>query len=47
MQYFRLGRTEPCWSWIEENGEVGLYLPAAIAQPELELKVVLERPRER
>ncbi|HSJ10164.1 MAG TPA: type VI secretion system baseplate subunit TssK [Longimicrobiales bacterium] len=43
MQYFAIGRTEPCWKAIVDSGEVGLYVPGAIPQPELELKVVLER----
>lgn len=42
MQYFAIGRTDPCWKSIVESGQVGLYVPAAIADPELELKVVLE-----
>jgi type VI secretion system protein ImpJ len=42
MQYFAIGRTDPCWKSIVESGEVGLYVPAAIVEPELELKVVLE-----
>jgi type VI secretion system protein ImpJ len=42
-QYFTLQRTEPCWRSIVESKEVGLYVPAALPDAELELKVVLER----
>jgi type VI secretion system protein ImpJ len=42
MHYFLVTRTDPCWKWIVEGGEVGLYLPGAIRDPEMELKVVLE-----
>jgi type VI secretion system protein ImpJ len=41
--YFALQRTEPCWRSIVDTKEVGLYVPAAIPDAELELKVVLER----
>jgi type VI secretion system protein ImpJ len=42
MQYFAIRRTDPCWKSIVESGEVGIYVPAAIAEPELELKVVMQ-----
>jgi predicted component of type VI protein secretion system len=41
MQYFAIRRTDPCWKSIVDSGEVGVYVPAAIVEPELELKVVL------
>jgi type VI secretion system protein ImpJ len=41
--YFALQRTDPCWRSIVESQEVGLYVPAALPDAELELKVVLER----
>jgi type VI secretion system protein ImpJ len=41
--YFAIRRTEPCWKSLVETREVGLYVPAAIADPELEIKVVPER----
>jgi type VI secretion system protein ImpJ len=44
-QYFAVQRTEPCWQSIVATGEVGLYVPAALPDVELELKVVLERRR--
>lgn len=40
--YFRVGRTEPCWRSIVETGQVGVYVPAAIPEVELELAIVLE-----
>jgi type VI secretion system protein ImpJ len=43
VQYFRLQRTEPCWKSVVDTGEVGLYVPAALPDAEIELKVVLER----
>lgn len=42
-QYFAIRRTEPCWRSIADTGAVGLYVPDSIPQPQLELKVVLER----
>ncbi len=41
-EYFRLRRTEPCWRSIVETGEVGIYVPGAITEPEMELLVVLD-----
>lgn len=43
MHYFLVQRTEPCWKSIVDTGEVGLYVPAAIPEPEVELKVVLAK----
>lgn len=40
--YFALDRTEPCWPSIVETGEVGIYVPAAIPEAELELLVILD-----
>jgi type VI secretion system protein ImpJ len=42
--YFALQRTDPCWRSIVDTKEVGLYVPAAVPEAELELKVVLDRP---
>jgi type VI secretion system protein ImpJ len=41
--YFAIRRSEPCWKSIVDSQEVGLYVPGAIPDPELELKVVLQR----
>jgi type VI secretion system protein ImpJ len=41
--YFAIRRTEPCWKSLVDTREVGLYVPAAISDPELEIKVVSER----
>jgi predicted component of type VI protein secretion system len=43
MQYFAVQRTDPCWKSIVDSGEVGIYLPAALGEAELELKVILEQ----
>jgi type VI secretion system protein ImpJ len=42
-QYFSMRRTNPCWDSVLETAEVGLYVPGALPDPELELRVVLER----
>ncbi|HET7275698.1 MAG TPA: type VI secretion system baseplate subunit TssK [Longimicrobiaceae bacterium] len=51
-QYFSIGKTlpghggsaeqAPCWKAILASGEVGIYVPASIPDPEMELLVVLE-----
>jgi type VI secretion system protein ImpJ len=41
-QYFAVQRTDPCWKSIVDSSEVGLYVPAALPDPELELKVIIE-----
>jgi type VI secretion system protein ImpJ len=43
MHYFMLRRTDPCWKSIVDTAGVGVYIPAAIPDPEVELKVVLEQ----
>lgn len=40
--YFRVLRSEPCWRSITDSAEVGLYVPAAIPDAELDLVVVLD-----
>lgn len=42
MQYFSVSRGGPCWDHIVKTREVGLYVPAEIPQPELELQVVID-----
>lgn len=42
-EYFRVRRTEPCWRSIVDTGEVGIYLPESIVEPELEI-VILQDP---
>ncbi|TVP77172.1 MAG: type VI secretion system baseplate subunit TssK [Gemmatimonadales bacterium] len=42
-EYFRVRRSEPCWRSIVDTGEVGIYLPESVVEPELEL-VVLPDP---
>jgi type VI secretion system protein ImpJ len=46
-EYFTLGRSgspeaQVCWTQIAKTGEVGVYVPGALAGAELELLVVLE-----
>ncbi|HSR42862.1 MAG TPA: type VI secretion system baseplate subunit TssK [Longimicrobiales bacterium] len=41
-RYFRIGRTDPCWRSVTDTGEVGLYVPAAVADAEFELVVLVE-----
>jgi type VI secretion system protein ImpJ len=41
-QYFRLGQSGPCWASLLQTGEVGVYVPEALAAVELELWVLLE-----
>ena len=40
--YFRIRPVEPCWASITDTSEVGVYVPAAIPDAELDLVVVLE-----
>ncbi len=40
-QYFHLAKTDPCWKSIVDTGEVGVYVPAAVADAQLEVAVVL------
>jgi type VI secretion system protein ImpJ len=49
MQYFRIltnpaagSAGEPCWKLIAETSEVGIYVPAAIPDAELELAIVVK-----
>jgi len=41
-QYFGISRTGPFWDHIVETRRVGIYVPAELPDPELELLVVLE-----
>ena len=41
--YFTVRPLEPCWKSIVDTREVGVYVPAALPDAELELKVVLDR----
>lgn len=41
-RYFRIGRTDPCWKSVTETGEVGVYVPAAVAAAEFEVVVLVE-----
>lgn len=44
-EYFRVGRTEPCWRSIVDTGEAGIYVPASVPDPEIEVVVLLENQR--
>lgn len=41
-QYFRVETSGPCWDLIVGTGAVGVYVPAAIPDAEMELQVVFE-----
>jgi len=40
--YFLVRQEGPCWDAIVKSGDIGVYLPEALADAELELLVVLE-----
>jgi type VI secretion system protein ImpJ len=41
-QYFSVDRAGPCWETLSSTHEIGVYLPDAIPQPEVELVIVAE-----
>jgi type VI secretion system protein ImpJ len=41
-QYFAIDRAGPCWETLSSTHEIGVYLPDAIPQPEVELVIVAE-----
>lgn len=41
-RYFRIERTDPCWSSVVDTGEVGLYVPDALGPARFDISVVLE-----
>jgi type VI secretion system protein ImpJ len=41
-QYFALNRSGPCWEHITQTRKVGVYVPAELPSPEVELIVILE-----
>jgi type VI secretion system protein ImpJ len=41
-QYFALNRTGPCWEHIVQTRQIGVYVPAEISGPELNLLVLLD-----
>jgi type VI secretion system protein ImpJ len=41
-QYFSISKTGPCWDTLISTAQVGVYVPDAFPEPELELKVLLE-----
>jgi type VI secretion system protein ImpJ len=41
-QYFSIGKAGPCWDHIVQTKAVGVYIPGEIAQPEIEILVILE-----
>jgi predicted component of type VI protein secretion system len=40
--YFRVKTTGPCWTLMSKTHNVGVYSPAAIADAELEMTIVVE-----
>lgn len=41
-QYFGINKAGPCWDTLVDTGEVGVYVPDALPEAELEVLVVLE-----
>jgi type VI secretion system protein ImpJ len=41
-QYFAVDRAGPCWDTLNSTHEIGVYLPDAIPQAEVELVVIAE-----
>jgi len=41
-QYFAIGRAGPCWETLTATAEIGVYVPDALMNPELELIVVVD-----
>ena len=41
-QYFSVDRAGPCWETLNSTHEIGVYLPDAIPNPEVELVIVAE-----
>jgi type VI secretion system protein ImpJ len=42
VQYFGVDKSGPCWDTIVQTGEVGIYVPDALPDAEIELKVLLD-----
>jgi len=42
MQYFGISKSGPCWNHIADTRQVGIYVPNELANPAIELLVVLE-----
>jgi type VI secretion system protein ImpJ len=40
-QYFGIRKSGPCWDFIMESGELGIYVPGELSKSELELSVIL------
>jgi type VI secretion system protein ImpJ len=40
--YFALGRVGPCWNDLSDTGEIGVYVPDAFPDADVELLIVLE-----
>ncbi|HXI20597.1 MAG TPA: type VI secretion system baseplate subunit TssK, partial [Gemmatimonadales bacterium] len=41
-QYFLITRAGPCWEAIQKTKEIGIYVPEAFKNPELDLRVLLQ-----
>jgi type VI secretion system protein ImpJ len=41
-QYFNIERAGPCWDTLNSTHEIGVYVPDAIPQPEVELVILGE-----
>jgi type VI secretion system protein ImpJ len=43
QQYFGISRSGPCWNHILKTRRIGVYMPADIPNPEIEILVVLDK----
>jgi type VI secretion system protein ImpJ len=43
FQYFSVSKAGPCWDHIVQTRQVGLYVPAELPEPDVELYVILEQ----
>jgi type VI secretion system protein ImpJ len=43
VQYFGIGRSGPCWNHILQTKRIGVYVPNAFPNPELQILVVLDQ----
>ena len=42
VQYFGISRSGPCWNHMQQTRHVGVYVPNAFPNPELQVLVVLD-----
>jgi type VI secretion system protein ImpJ len=42
FQYFSISKGGPCWDHIVQTRRVGVYVPADVPEPEMELLVITD-----